>query len=298
MIPATPAALAGIPNGRIPQSLLHYVDFSNDRFLQSAPANRAFTAFVAAAKAAGFTLRSTGGYRSYDQQVSLFVGRYQPVTQPVFNATPSNRRKTWLDATKHGYNSIYWIKRNIGTVSKPVWPADAASPGTSNHGGGYSNDLAEENDGDPAADSLRPVLITWIRANAERYGLVNDNPSENWHWTYVTGDRVPQAVLSYEASLNPAPTGDLVFCVIEVQSDDPFQKAARFGGLGAPSTSGSGLIVIPHCDWLQGGDEARLRPHSKVVQLAVGDLAGIHFDGDALPPGYSKTNFRSAVNVA
>ncbi len=50
----------------------------------------------------------------------------------------------------------------------------AAVPGTSNHGLGLSVDL------DLDADAQR-----WMRANAERFGFVNDVAREPWHWTYA-----------------------------------------------------------------------------------------------------------------
>lgn len=49
----------------------------------------------------------------------------------------------------------------------------AATPGTSNHGRGLSVDL----DTDPSA-------LTWLRANAGRFGFVEDVPREPWHWTF------------------------------------------------------------------------------------------------------------------
>lgn len=49
----------------------------------------------------------------------------------------------------------------------------AAVPGTSNHGWGIATDL----DLDPAAQQ-------WMRANASRYGFVEDVPREPWHWTF------------------------------------------------------------------------------------------------------------------
>jgi zinc D-Ala-D-Ala carboxypeptidase len=52
----------------------------------------------------------------------------------------------------------------------------AATPGTSNHGWGMSLDL----DLDSKAQS-------WMRANGEKYGFVEDVPREPWHWTYHGG---------------------------------------------------------------------------------------------------------------
>jgi D-alanyl-D-alanine carboxypeptidase len=49
----------------------------------------------------------------------------------------------------------------------------AAEPGTSPHGWGLAVDL--DLDGQAQA---------WMRANAERFGLVEDTPREPWHWVY------------------------------------------------------------------------------------------------------------------
>lgn len=49
----------------------------------------------------------------------------------------------------------------------------AAVPGTSTHGWGLSVDIET---GGGAGE--------WLRANAARYGFVEDVPGEPWHWTY------------------------------------------------------------------------------------------------------------------
>jgi hypothetical protein len=49
----------------------------------------------------------------------------------------------------------------------------AAVPGTSTHGWGLSVDI----DTDGGA-------VPWLRANAARYGFVEDVPGEPWHWTF------------------------------------------------------------------------------------------------------------------
>ncbi|WP_372595402.1 D-alanyl-D-alanine carboxypeptidase family protein [Actinotalea sp.] len=50
----------------------------------------------------------------------------------------------------------------------------AAVPGTSDHGWGMALDLRL----DDAAQS-------WMQANAQTYGYVDDTPGESWHWHYV-----------------------------------------------------------------------------------------------------------------
>jgi peptidoglycan hydrolase-like protein with peptidoglycan-binding domain len=50
----------------------------------------------------------------------------------------------------------------------------AAAPGRSTHGLGLSADISVTD----------PATLRWLRANAGRYGFVNDVPSEAWHWTW------------------------------------------------------------------------------------------------------------------
>lgn len=49
----------------------------------------------------------------------------------------------------------------------------AAQPGTSQHGWGLAVDL-----------DLDPRAQTWMRANAGRFGFVEDTPREPWHWAF------------------------------------------------------------------------------------------------------------------
>lgn len=49
----------------------------------------------------------------------------------------------------------------------------AAKPGTSEHGWGMATDL-----------DLNGKALTWMRANGEKYGFVENTPRESWHWAY------------------------------------------------------------------------------------------------------------------
>jgi len=49
----------------------------------------------------------------------------------------------------------------------------AAKPGTSEHGWGMATDL-----------DLNAKALSWMRANADKYGFVNNVPREDWHWAY------------------------------------------------------------------------------------------------------------------
>lgn len=50
----------------------------------------------------------------------------------------------------------------------------AAKPGTSEHGWGMAVDL-----------DLNAKAQSWMRANGERYGFVENTPREPWHWGYT-----------------------------------------------------------------------------------------------------------------
>ncbi|WP_369056107.1 M15 family metallopeptidase [Kineococcus terrestris] len=50
----------------------------------------------------------------------------------------------------------------------------AARPGTSEHGWGLSLDL-----------DLDGRALTWMRANAARFGFTENVPRESWHWTFT-----------------------------------------------------------------------------------------------------------------
>jgi zinc D-Ala-D-Ala carboxypeptidase len=49
----------------------------------------------------------------------------------------------------------------------------AAKPGTSEHGWGMATDL-----------DLNAKALSWMRANAEKYGFDENVPRESWHWAY------------------------------------------------------------------------------------------------------------------
>jgi D-alanyl-D-alanine carboxypeptidase len=49
----------------------------------------------------------------------------------------------------------------------------AAKPGTSEHGWGMAADL-----------DLNAKALSWMRANAEKYGFDENVPRESWHWAF------------------------------------------------------------------------------------------------------------------
>lgn len=175
----TPSELKGMANGKLPARLLK--DCGIKGFKMSPTAARAMRALVAAATADGIQVRATGTYRSYDRQVALFKSRY------TTERLPGRPWKVWQGQT-------WWQKPKT---------AMAARPGTSNHGLGLAVDFAEERDGDLQVESVSPRFVRWLVKNAATYGFINEVgvTKEPWHWTYSTGNAIPQAVLDFERSV-------------------------------------------------------------------------------------------------
>lgn len=192
VVPVTmPRSLEGVQNGKLPAALL--VDVGLRGRLHELAA-RAWFALVAEGKTKGFHLTYTFGgcYRTFEEQRTLFLQRYQMT--PI----PGRPTKVWEGVT-------WWQKP--GT-------AMAAVPGTSNHGLGLAVDAALDNDlsdgvGPGDASSIVPALA-WFHDAALKYGFSFEAQSEPWHVRYVAGDRIPDAVLAYEDSLKPKPPPPVV----------------------------------------------------------------------------------------
>jgi hypothetical protein len=179
----TPASVAQYPNGQIPVHVLQPCGIRS--FVLEPDAARAMRAMVAAAERDGVRLSATGTYRSFAAQERLFFERY--TTTPL----PGRKSKT--------YNGTrYWLR---------LGKADAATPGTSNHGTAVAADLAELNAAGTVV-SLTRATLTWLAANGPRFGFWNTVKSEVWHWCWI--GPVSQAVLDFEAPAvsvpEPAPS--------------------------------------------------------------------------------------------
>lgn len=186
-----PRDLDGIQNGHLPAHLL--VDVGLRGRLHQLAA-RAWAALRAEGATKGYHLTYTFGgcYRSYADQRTLFLQRYQ--MEPIAGR-PS---KLW--------EGVVWHQKP-GT-------AMAAAPGTSNHGLGLAVDAALDNDlsdgvGPGDASSIVPALA-WFHDAALKYGFSFEAQSEPWHIRYVSGDRVPASVIAYEDSLRPPPPPPVV----------------------------------------------------------------------------------------
>ncbi len=160
------------------------------------PAGRSWRAMAETAAKDGITLKATSdvdSYRPYDVQLNIFLSRYKTAYKANVDV------KVW--------NGTKWY----------LWSgATAAVPGTSNHGWGQ------------AVDVVRLTgVVDWLLAHAKTYGWSWEIQSESWHIHYFAGDKIPQAVLDYEAG-SPAPsTGEdtMAFDLEEVQQ---IRESIRF----------------------------------------------------------------------
>ena len=98
---------------------------------------------------------------------------YPPAASAMSALLADARRAGHFFRVKYSYRTIavQWIKWRLFGSPR------AAYPGTSNHGDARSCDLT----------NLTAGGISWLRANAHRYGFYNDVWYENWHWTYYGG---------------------------------------------------------------------------------------------------------------
>ena len=181
-----PADLAGQSNGKLAPSLLRAVN-PNTKWQMHHLAARAWEALRVAAWSSGIKLSVSGNpYRSYDQQVKLFTERYTPTYSATVNTLED--RRMWNGV-------MHYKKRGVAAV---------AVPGTSNHGWGLAVDTAIDADGDLGFEfppkSLDKGAISWLLANASKYGFSWEMQSEPWHIRYIAGDKIPTAVLEFEKS--------------------------------------------------------------------------------------------------
>jgi LAS superfamily LD-carboxypeptidase LdcB len=182
-----PKDLKGVDNGKLPANLL--VDIKPNGQMHHLAA-RAWKAMRHDAKVAGILLGHVGAYRPYEQQLSLFNQRY-------VKGDSGDPRKI----TRKFKNETWMLKKGM---------APAGSPGTSNHGWGLAIDAAViVNDktvpitSDPDGKGGFKSGLEWLMKNALSYGfsweIKEGAQAEAWHIRYFTGDKIPQAVLDYEA---------------------------------------------------------------------------------------------------
>lgn len=172
-----PSTVHGYANGELPPAVLVEIDVNKAKLIQ--PVAAAYKAMKGAAAADGIELRPTSaadGYRSYIQQATTFRFRYVDTGEDGRLPRPTNDAKRW-NGDVAGQPATWWDKRDD--------KADAAVPGTSNHGWACAVDIA---------NAGVPARLAWLEQHARSFGFMWENPRENWHLTYVEGDNVPPAL--------------------------------------------------------------------------------------------------------
>lgn len=184
-----PSDLVSASNGKLPDELLVSIPFpgrgTGRLHLQAARSWFALCEVVLRLFGEVLTVTSwPDAYRSYIQQLSTFLTRYEPVSYATYLITSSARKKKW------SYNGhTYWRL-------KPGY-AMAATPGSSNHGWGLAIDACVLR-GDGSIQALiNSKCWTWLLEHAAEYGFSWES-SESWHIRLYTGDATPQAVLDFE----------------------------------------------------------------------------------------------------
>lgn len=166
------SALEGYQNGRLDDRVLAEVTRGLKANVVSA---RKFKVLQSEAVRAGIPLSSTGINRTFQQQVDLQNQRYDKGYFPG----------------RRDYNTYEGV-----TYSLKPGMAMAATPGTSNHGFGRSNDLCVMINGKLVA--LRTSDLVWLAEMAPKCGLFFEVVSEAWHCTDFSGDDIPQFVMDKE----------------------------------------------------------------------------------------------------
>lgn len=187
-----PATLKGVSNGKVPGHLLRRIA---PRGVVHVTAARAWDAMRAHALRDGIDLGVVGSYRTFADQLAMFRQRY---TRKV-TSSPAKTRRIYD-------GDVY----NLIPGKSPV-----ASPGKSNHGFGIAIDACvrvkraggfvnKHISTDPDGRGPATTGLNWLLKHAGTYGFsweVASGPNaEAWHIRYHAGNKIPLAVLAYEAA--------------------------------------------------------------------------------------------------
>ena len=238
--PVSPAAIPpwvkSTPNGKLPDdALVKVAPLAGTMGSLIPEAAAAWRNLQNAASAAGFTLTMTNGYRNLDQQQALFEQRYQLEAN-------GGKTKVWNGTT-------YYLKApNL---------AQAASPGTSNHGWGGAVDMALGGYGTAAQNvSTNPAFMAWAVHNAGPLGWSWEVQSEPWHIRLVSYD-------SAAASPRTAST-------TAMQAPLPVLKEGSKGGQVAALQSLCGLYQWGDVGRADGTFGPRTKTGVQAMQTALG----------------------------
>jgi hypothetical protein len=184
-----PKDLKNCSNGKLPAKLLRNIAPSG-RMHHLAATSWSILQELGAQE--GLDLVHVGDYRPFEQQLSLFQSRMKPF--------PDVKKSTQVVRT---FNGKKWYLHNGAPV---------ATPGTSNHGWGLAIDAAlklKGKKGGVVSITTKPKVarrtgLQFLLDVAPSLGWSWELQSEPWHIRYVAGNKVPQAVLDFEAKSNLA----------------------------------------------------------------------------------------------
>ena len=188
-----PPALRAAGNGALPADWLRSFDgTTRSDYKLYAPVSYAMQALHIAALADGIRFATTGRYRPYAQQLSLFRSRFTvgPYNPAIHRSTPSIVQRT--------FEGKYWY------LLKGM--AMAATPGTSNHGWAIADDIAEL-DANGRVISLTQRGLQWLKDHARSFGFALDIHEEPWHWHWYNGSALTQRTVEVLAFVGaPVPS--------------------------------------------------------------------------------------------
>lgn len=208
-----PNNLRGTTNGKLPPELLKGIEPFGKMHALAADA---WNAMRHRASLDGVYLSNVGSFRSYDSQYALFMQRY------VKGDSGDSRR-----ITRKFQGSVWMLKPGV---------AQAAVPGTSNHGWGLAIDSCLEVDGKRVSISSRPkgskyaTGVAWLMEHADSFGFSWELQSEPWHLRYYPGEDVPRAVQDYlkkfpngaDVVIKPSPPSQESPVAVRIEADPPW----------------------------------------------------------------------------
>lgn len=181
-------AWGGYENGKIPAGAMSALSWNGILLEKNAAADME-RLNVAFKTQFGQNMSITGGYRSYELQVSTFLSRY--------STTPSSI------GDKRVWNGVsYW--RHAG--------AAAAVPGTSNHGWGMAVDFTTYVSGVPLVGVFGTAMRNWVVDHGPALGWISPtwahnggNDDEAWHFEYTLSPATGPDPDDYPGALAPLP---------------------------------------------------------------------------------------------
>lgn len=179
-----PSVVSTFPNGSPPAALLRDVGDGGGAMLILPSMGRQALGIAYMAAHPGRRLYTVGRGRSVQQQYNMLHGRYSMERPPDFRGDTNYVLAHWWGGK---FWPEGWWYQVVGAM--------VAVPGTSNHGDYVADDICELDPITGAVISLSDIGLTWLRDNGPRFGFGLETRKERWHWHWIAGDVLPQAVI-------------------------------------------------------------------------------------------------------